>query len=156
MSIKFDMRELTDKLVKVQAATQELPQIAEKVKAETLGHAIIGANRSIYDTTPGAYQRTRDFLRGLNTSSRATRFKASVSVWNTVEYAERIERGSGPHEMNDAQIIAQAKAHPAAPVYLGRSGRNYTLPGPVIIPAGVYAGYRIGELFAKAVRAALK
>lgn len=154
--IGFDLRKLTDKLVKLQAATTQLPQIAQQAQAEALGHAIIGARRNVYDTAPGAYQRTMDYLRGFQASGRATRFKASVSVWNTVEYAERLERGEGPHEMSDAQIIAQATAHPATPVYLGRSGRNYTLPGPVVIPATVYAGYRMGDLFGKAVQAALK
>lgn len=152
MTIKFDARALTNKLVKLQAVTQELPQLAEQAKAEALGHAIIGANRSIYDTAPGAYQRTMDYLRGLNTSSRATRFKASVSVWNTVEYAGIVETGTGPHEMNTQQITAQAMAHPYAPTYLGRSGQNYTLPGPVVIPASVFSLYRMRELFADAVR----
>lgn len=154
--INFDLRKLTDKLVKLQATTTQLPQIAQQAQAEALGHAIIGAQRNVYDTAPGAYQRTHDLMRGLNASGRATRYTATVRVWNRVEYATYVETGTGPHEMTPAQIIAQARVHPEAPTYLGRTGANYTLPGPVVIPASVYAGYRMGELFGKAVQAALK
>lgn len=154
--IDVDLRKLTDQLVKLQAVTTELPQIAQQVQAESLGHAIIGLNRSVYDTAPGAYQRTHDLMRGLNTSSRATRFTATVRVWNAVEYAPYVETGTGPHEMTPAQIIAQARAHPEAPTYMGRTGQNYTLPGPVVYPAAVFAGYRMGQLFSEKVRAVLR
>lgn len=154
--IDLDLRDLTDTIVKLQAACDSLPQVAEKVRGEALGHAIIGANRNVYDTAPGRYQRTQDYLRGFQASGRASRNIATVSVWNTVDYAARLETGSGPHEMTAEQIAAQASANPYAPLYFGRSGQKYSLPGSVVIPAAVFALYRMQELFAQKVRAVVK
>lgn len=153
--IDFDLRAVTDALVKLEGACDQMPQIAEQARAEALGHMIIGANRSVYQTPAGRYQRTGDYLRGFQARSRATKNTASVTVWNDVDYAANIELGSGPHEMTPQQIAAQAAANPYAPLYFGRSGQKYMLAGPAVYPAAVFALYRMQELFAGKVRRAL-
>lgn len=156
--IRLDMRRLTDALLKLQRATEELPAITKRVEQEALGHAILGARRNVYDTPAGLYERTEDYLRGFHTRSRSTRFTGTVQVWNDVEYAAAIEYGQGPHEVNAAQVQAIASPNPAAPVYLGRQGADgrYVLPGPAVIPATVFAVYRMRELFAEEVRKAVR
>lgn len=154
--IEFDARKLTDVLVKVEAAADQLPRIAETARAEALAKAQIQARRNVYDTTPGVYERTETYLRGFRASRRVTRNTATVSVWNIADYAEVIETGTGPHEMTPAQIVAQAAPNPYAPLYFGRSGEKYSLPGPAVIPAAVFALYRMQELFAGEVKKALR
>lgn len=145
--IDIDLRDFTDFLTKLEGVCDSLPHIAERVKDEALGHAIIGAHRNVYDTPAGAYERTQDYLRGFHTSSRATKNTASVSVWNDVDYAEAIEVGSGPHEMTMPQLQAQATPNPYAPPYFGRSGLKYSLAGPALVPAQVFALVRLQDLF---------
>lgn len=156
--IKLDMRELTDALVKVDAVCDELPQIAGQVQQEALAHLILGAGRNIYDTTAGAYERTQDLLRGLDARSRAGRNTASVTVSGSAPYHAYVELGTGPHEtsVQQAQAVALANPNPAAPLYLGRSGVNYSLPGPIVAPGQAFALHRMGELFAGKVGAALR
>lgn len=156
--ITLDSRKLTDALIRAQQVTTRLPAIAKRAEEEALGHAIIGANRSVYDTPSGDYQRTQDYLRGFHARSRATRYTATVRVWNDVEYARVIEHGQGPHEMTAEQIIRHAQQRPSQPLYLGRAGADgrYVIPGPAVIPASVFAVYRMRELFAEAVRTALR
>lgn len=154
--IELDGRKLTDALVRLEKACDALPQMAQTVQGEALGHAIVGANRSVYQTTPGAYQRTYEYLRGFQATARATKNTVRVTVWNAVEYAPYIEYGVGPHEMTPAQVLAHAAANPAAPVYLGRSGQNFTLPGPAVWPAAYYAGWKLQGLFVEQVKSALR
>lgn len=152
--ISFDARRLTNALVKVEAACDSLPQIAAEVAPEALGHMIISANRSVYETAPGAYQRTRDYLRGFRSAPRATRNTATVRVWNDVDYAERVELGENPNALTPQQVVVYAQTSATSRVYLGRTGRNYTLAGPAVYPAAVYAQRRMEELFARKVQAA--
>lgn len=151
--MKIDARKLTDALVRLEQACDALPQIAEQTRAEALGHAIIGARANIYDTAPGAYERTQDYLRGLDSRSRATRNTASVTVLNRVEYAAYVEFGSQVGGAALLQTQAMLAADPAAPFTVGRSGQRYLVPGPVLTGAQVFAAYRLRELFAEKVRA---
>lgn len=154
--IDLDLRKLTDALVKLEGACDQMPQIAQQAQAEALGHAIVGARRNVYETVPGAYQRTQDYLRGFQTSSRATKNTASVTVWNDVDYSGFVEFGTGPNQMTPQQIAAQAVTHPYAPTYLGRSGQKFSLAGPAVIPSSVFALYRMRELFIQEVRKNVK
>lgn len=154
--IDLDLRAMTDTLAKLEGACDEMPQIAEQVRAEALGHAIIGAQKNVYMTPAGRYQRTMDYLRGFQTSGKATKNTATVTVWNSVDYAADVEFGSGPHEMTPQQIAAMAVHNPYAPLYLGRSGQKFMLAGPAVYPAVVFALYRMQELFAYKVRAVVR
>lgn len=155
--INLKTQKLTDALVKLEAACDTMPQIAEKVRGEALGHAILGAGANIYNTTPGAYQRTQDYLRGLDTRARSSRNRATVTVLNTTDYAPYVEFGRqvGGAALLQAQALAQMQGDPAAPFAVGRSGAQWWLAGPVVTGAQVFAVYRMRELFAKAVREAL-
>lgn len=154
--IDLDARALTEALVKLEQVCDELPQIAAQVRAEALGHAILGARRNVYDTTPGAYQRTGELLRGLDARARSTRNTATVEVSGAAPYHAYVELGTGATKFTVQQAQAQALANPspAAPLYLGRSGVNYSLPGPIVAPAQAFALYRMRELFAEKVRGA--
>ncbi len=152
--IDLDARALTDALARLERACDDLAGVAQQASAEALGHAVIGARRNVYDTTPGAYERTGDYLRGFQARGQGTKNTARVSVWNDVPYAPYIEYGTGPYEMPLAQIVAQAAANPLAPLHFGRSGQRYMVAGPAVYPAAVFALYRMRELFAGKVRGA--
>lgn len=154
--IKLDGRRLTNALVKLEQACDAMPQIAETVRAEALGHLILGARVNIYSTTPGAYRRSQDLLRGLDTRSRASRNRASVTVLNTVEYAVYVEAGQDGMSLAMLQQLALLQNNPADSLSLGRSGMNWTAPGPIVTGAQVFALRRMQELFSQKVRAAVK
>lgn len=154
--IKLDGRRLTNALVKLEQACDAMPQIAETVRAEALGHLILGARVNIYSTTPGAYRRSQDLLRGLDTRSRASRNRASVTMLNTVEYAVYVETGQDGMSLAQLQQLALLQSNPADPLSLGRSGVNWTAPGPIVTGAQVFALRRMQELFSQKVRAAVK
>lgn len=158
MTIKLDARALTDALVKLQKATEQLPQLAAQVEGEALGHAVLGAQASVYSTAPGQYQRTQEYLRGFHSSHQATRHTASVSVWNSTDYAGYIEYGVGPHAMTPAQLLQHIGSNPAQPLYLGRQGADgrYVLPGPAVWPAAYYAAWKLSQMFGDEVRRNLR
>lgn len=156
--MEFDDQALSAALDGVAEACDALPQIAAQVRAEALGHLILGARRNIYDTAPGAYQRTGELLRGLDARARSARDTAVITVSGSAPYHAYVELGTGAY----AQTVAQAKAlalaspDPAVPLSVGRSGVNYTLPGPIVAPAQVFALHRMSELFARRVQGALR
>lgn len=153
--ITFDDRELLAALAKLEAACDELPQIAETVSGEALGHAILGARLNIYNTTAGAYQRTQEYLRGLDARPQASKNRASVTVSNSSEYALYVETGRG-FTLLGLQGVALENSNPSEPITFGRSGQQWYLPGPVITGAQAFAFYRLQELFGEKVRAALR
>lgn len=150
--IEFDLRKLTDQLVKLEQAAA-LPEIAETVKGEALGHAIIGAQVNIYLTAPGEYQRTGGYLRGLRTMAKATRHTASVTVQNDETYAAYVEGGRDGLSLAMLQHLAGMQQDPSRPLTLGRSGQQWTIPAPVLIGAQAFALHRMKELFAQKVQA---
>lgn len=152
MKIDFDLRKLTDQLVKLELATA-LPEIAEKVKGETLGHAIIGAQTNIYLTAPGEYERTGDYLRGLRTAAKATRHTVSVTVQNDETYAVYVEAGRDGLSLAMLHHLAGMQQDPSKPFTLGRSGQKWIIPGPVVTGAQFFALHRMKQLFAEKVRA---
>ncbi|GGR68247.1 hypothetical protein GCM10008959_32920 [Deinococcus seoulensis] len=150
--INLDDRALSAALARIEQAANDLPAIAERTRAETLGHLIIGANANIYATQPGAYRRTGEYLRSLHATARVTPLTATVTASNDAEYARDIETGETGNLMQ-LQAQAAARGNPRAAFTLGRSGINWALPGPVITGAQAFAAYRLRELFVLRVRA---
>ena len=151
--LDLDARELTEALGRVLGVCSNLSEIAAQAESEALGHAILGLQRNVYDTTPGAYVRTQNLLRGLQSSSRSSTNLASVTVRNTEPYALFVELGQAPNDLSVQQDQAYAAANkdPARPLSFGRSGKSYTLAGPFIAPAQFYALWRMGQLFGEKV-----
>lgn len=149
--ITLDDRALSAALARLEQAAAELPAIAEQTRAETLGHLIIGANANIYATQRGAYQRTGEYLRGLNATARVTALTATVIASNDADHARVVEVGKGGNLLQ-LQAQAAARSNPRAAFALGRSGINWARPGPVITGAQAFAAYRLRELFVLRVR----
>lgn len=151
--LDLDARMLTEALGRVLGVCGDLGEIAAQAEGEALGHAILGLRRNVYDTTPGAYVRTQDLLRGLQSSSTSSTNLASVTVRNTEPYALYVElgQGAGGLSVQQDQAIAAASTDPANPLSFGRSGRNYTVAGPFIAPAQFYALHRMAELFGQKI-----
>lgn len=154
--IDLDIRALDETLTRLQRSGDELPQIAARVRAEALGHALLGARLNIYNTAPGAYQRTQDYLRGLDATGRGTRTTASVTVSNGTEYAAHVEAGVGGMSYAMLQHLALTQPDPSQPFTLGRSGVRWMIPGPILTGAQVFALYRMQELFAANVGVSIR
>ena len=150
--IEFDDRALTAALTRLEQASADLPAIAEQVRAETLGHLIIGANANIYATQRGAYQRTGEYLRGLNATARVTALTATVTASNDADHARDVEMGETGNLLQ-LQAQAAARSKPREAFTLGRSGINWARPGPVVTGAQAFAAYRLRELFVLRARA---
>lgn len=151
-SINVDDRALRALFQGVLDACDELPVIAARVEAETLGHLILGAQANIYNTTPGAYERTQDYLRSLNARARATRTGIRVTVSSDSPYASAIEYGRDAVDPAQLQARAEARPDPSRPFTVGRSGQAWWLPGPIITGAQVFAARRMEELLCKSIR----
>jgi len=151
-SINVDDRALRALFQGVLDACDELPVIAARVEAETLGHLILGAQANIYNTTPGAYDRTQDYLRSLNARARATRTGIRVTVSSDSPYASAIEYGRDAVDPAQLQARAEARPDPSRPFTVGRSGQAWWLPGPIITGAQVFAARRMEELLCKSIR----
>lgn len=154
--IDVDDRALRALFQGVLDACDELPAIAARVEAETLGHLILGAQANIYNTTPGAYDRTQDYLRSLDAKARATRTGIRVTVSSDSPYASLIEYGRDGVDPTQLQAQAEAQADPSQPFTVGRSGQAWWLPGPVITDAQVFASRRMQDLFSKELPLALR
>lgn len=154
--IDVDDRALRALFQGVLDACDELPAIAARVEAETLGHLILGAQANIYNTTPGAYDRTQDYLRSLDAKARATRTGIRVTVSSDSPYASLIEYGRDGVDPTQLQAQAEAQADPSQPFTVGRSGQAWWLPGPVITGAQVFASRRMQDLFSKQLPLALR
>ncbi|WP_231557243.1 hypothetical protein [Deinococcus sp. YIM 77859] len=155
MGITIDGRATTDALTRLLAACDDLSEVAERARAEALGHAILGARANIYNTTPGAYQRTQEYLRGLDAQGRAGRTTATVTVSNSTPYAPYVELGRTGLGYEALQALALAQPDPGSPLTLGRSGQRWFLPGPILTGAQAFALYRMRELFVEKVRGVL-
>ena len=155
--IEFQGKTLADALKRIGQAAEQPSALAKAAEAEVLGHAQLGARRNIYDSAPGAYRRTGDLLRAMNVSSSASAGRATVTVGNTASYALAVELGNSPGiSVAQDQALSAANRNPEAPISLGRSGRAFTVAGPFIGPAQAYGLYKMGQLFAAAVRRELR
>lgn len=151
MKITLNDDRLRRALERLDALPDQLPAIAAQVQGETLGMAVINARANIYNTAPGAYQRTQDYLRGLNAQARATQTRVQVTVSNDSDHALPVETGrGGTLPALQAQALARGGAI-AAPFTLGRSGVNWFKPGPIITGTQVFAAKRMQRLFADQV-----
>ncbi|GGO22226.1 hypothetical protein [Deinococcus humi] len=152
--ITFDDRELLAVLAKLEAACDELPQIAETVRGEALGHAQLQSDLNIYRTTPGKYVRTGAFRQGIQARQTAAKNSASVTIINAVDYALYVEVGRQGMDLGVLQTMALA--NPGQLLTLGRSGQNWTIAAPVVTAAQAFALYRLQQLFVLAVKNAVK
>ncbi|WP_019585219.1 hypothetical protein [Deinococcus apachensis] len=150
--INLEARALTNALIKLEQACDELPQIAEQARAEALGHLWIGADRNVYSTPPGARPRTGELREGLDARSRATKNTGTVEVRGTAAHTLWVELGREGMTIPALQALAAANSNPYAPISLGRSGLNYTKAGPILTPAQAFALFRLKELFVGKVR----
>ncbi|WP_155300960.1 hypothetical protein [Deinococcus kurensis] len=153
---ELDLRKLTDTLTRLIGACDSMPEIAQQTEREALGHLILGARRNIYDTTPGAYQRTQDYLRGLHARGSSTLNTANVRVWNEVEYATAVEAGREGMSFAMLSQLAALQPDPSQPLSLGRSGKRWQVAAPVVTGAQVYAQHRLAQLFVQKIERALR
>lgn len=131
---------------------EALPQVAATVQGETLGMAVVAAQANVYNTVPGAYQRTGDYLRSLGANAQATKTGIRVKVWSDSEYARFIEYGqAGTPQQLQALALVQTRIN--SPLTLGRSGQAWWIAGPVLTSAQVYAARRMRDLLVKQVLA---
>ena len=133
------------------AIPQRFPQMAQTVRGETLGMAIVAAQANIYHTVPGAYQRTQDYLRSLDAQAQSTQQGVTVRVWSSSDYAAYIEygrQGAQPQQL----VTAALGRNINTPLTLGRSGRAWWIAGPVLTSAQVYAARRLHQLLLEAIK----
>lgn len=115
-------------------------------------HAILGLNASVYDTEPGAYERTQTLRNSVY--SKVLSNTIGVEVGATEDYASHVEYGTSVNALSEAQLLqaTQGRGKPETPLVFGRSGVRYTLPGPFILPAAMYGKTLIEKAFITAVK----
>lgn len=153
MGFKVTNRRGLDALERLTNIDQMLPQVAATVQGEALGMAVMAARANIYNTTPGAYQRTGEYLRSLHVNATTGRGTVKVQLSSTSEYAAAIEYGRENTSPAMLQALALAQTRLNKPLTLGRSGQTWWLAGPVLTSAQVYAARRMREMLVKQVLA---
>ena len=145
-----DLKKAAASIERDMRAAQAL--IAEQ--AEDL--AIRGTNLGVYNTEPGRqYVRTGDLLRSISALALSTApSNFGVRVQNTSEHASQVEYGTYRDEIGPFQAseLARQGGGTRQPLYLGRSGRNYTRPNPAITRAAIYASYALADAYQKTLR----
>lgn len=155
IKIKTNARELEKRLRAARRVSTQMKRTGAQAARRAEVHARMGADLNIYDTTPGDYQRTGNLRRGIGSDWSFQGNELTVTVFNDVKYARRVERGGPPVTSNIRQLILQPGRFAAAPITVGRSGLAHTLPGPMLEPAAYYAATYITEEFKRRVLAAL-
>jgi len=121
------------------AVLSEIPNIAKNVSREALRRAQDGLERSVYGTVPGrVYVRTGTLRRSVTVRILPRVNSISLELYARAPYASDIEYGSNP-AMSEATLTLIAEATGGQVTSFGRSGRHYTLPGPFLLPASMYA-----------------
>ncbi len=107
---------------------------------------------SVYGTAPGAvYIRTGN-LKSLGNTSASDISKNGVftiKLASSVDYASDIEYGSGTSEIDPGLLQQLSEASQGKGITFGRSGINYMLPGPFIMPATVKSRITMEAIFNK-------
>ena len=154
--MKFES-DIESRLLKLLAACDDNKDIAQQVSSEAKAHAQSGAMANIYDTSPGKYERTHALFNSLRSSGTSNKSGATVEVSGGVDYMTDVELGRKEGHSTAEELWEYARARdPQKPLKLGRSGRNYMIAGPILIPAASFAAWRMQQRFAEKVKAALK
>lgn len=109
---------------------------------------------SVYGTTPGSvYVRTGNLKSPANTSASNLSQNRTyvIRLASDATYASDIEYGSGASEIDPALLQQLSEASGGKGIVFGRSGINYMLPGPFVLPATVKARISIESAFNKAL-----
>lgn len=145
-----NLDQMLKKLDELAEVGRQIPttQIASQVEQ----HALLGLNASVYDTEPGAYERTQALRNSVY--SKALSGVLGFEVGATEDYASHVEYGTSVNALSEAQLLqaTQGRSKPDAPLVFGRSGVRYTLPGPFILPAAMYGKTLMEKAFVTAVK----
>lgn len=117
-----------------------LTPIAKQGERAALLHARRGLELNVYGTVSGEYDRTGHLRTELFADSVANAGTLGITVGDRAPYASEIEFGTGPYELNQAQLQAYLDALPRGGLLrFGRTGQAYLLPGPYVGPALMFA-----------------
>lgn len=128
-----------------QRVERELAQMAARAEKDALGMAIQGAQRGVYSTPEGGYDRTGLYLKSIYAAAKSTAGRVEVVVGDSAPYASYLEYGSLGAAIPEPQAeqLAQALGTKRAALYLGRSGKKWIKPNPAITRAALFAGLRM-------------
>lgn len=128
-----------------QRVEREVAQMAARAEQDALGMAIQGAQRGVYSTPEGGYDRTGLYLKSIYAAAKATGGRVEVVVGDRAPYASYLEYGSLGAAIPAAQAeqLAAALGTKRAALYLGRSGKKWIKPNPAITRAALFAGLRM-------------
>ena len=136
----------------------EVRLASREVASQAKELAQTGTNVGVYLTPPGHYLRSGDLLARIDAQPELIGpGRYAVTVLNDSEHASQVEYGSQYGDQREvlspesAAQLAERLGDSFTPLYLGRSGSNYTAPNPAITRAAVWAGYALDEQFGLAL-----
>lgn len=153
MKLSFQWRGLDQVLKKLDQLADVGRQIPfQEIAGQAEQHALLGLNASVYDTEPGAYERTQALRNSVY--SKALSGVLGFEVGATADYASHVEYGTSVNALSEVQLLqaTQGRSKPESPLVFGRSGVRYTLPGPFILPAAMYGKTLMEKAFVTAVK----
>jgi len=136
-----------------QAIESQLQALAESAAIAGEQHAQRGLQANVYGTAPGAYRRTHRLKYSTYKDGTYAAGLLRVVLGDTAPYADKIEYGTGPHELSPAQLQQYLETLPKGGLLkFGRSGKAYLYPGPYIGPGLIFARYKVREQMALLVQ----
>lgn len=107
---------------------------------------------SVYGTAPGSvYVRTGNLksFGNTNASDLSKDGKYVIRLASSADYASDIEYGSGASQIDPGLLQQISEASGGNNITFGRSGINYMLPGPFVMPAAVKSKIILEATFTK-------
>jgi len=107
---------------------------------------------SVYGTAPGTvYIRTGNLksFGNTNASDLSKDGKYIIKLSSSADYASDIEYGSGTSQIDPGLLQQISEASGGNNISFGRSGINYMLPGPFVMPATVKSRIILEATFIK-------
>ncbi|GGR31482.1 hypothetical protein [Deinococcus ruber] len=139
------------------AIESKLQALAETAAIAGEQQAQRGLTANVYGTEPGKYRRTKRLKFSTYKDGQYSGGVLRVILGDTAPYADKIEYGTGPHELSPAQLQQYLDVLPRGGLLrFGRSGKAYLYPGPYIGPGLIFARYRVREGVALIVQKAMK
>lgn len=150
MGIKFnadsfirDLKKLEEKI------STEMTKQTDVISAAANIDLQANLYNSVYGTEPGSYIRTGYLKSYTNTNASTVNTDGvyAIRLASTADYASDIEYGTGDKEISESMLRQLSEAAGGVGITFGRSGRQWMLPGPFIMPATIKSRLSLENAF---------
>lgn len=130
----------------------ETSKIVTLVKRTAYQRMVEGVDLNVYNTEPGTvYKRTGDLRRGIFSIGSHSGDIAQFDLGDRIDYATDIEYGKARFAISEGNARSTADLKNGEIYSIGRSGKNFSVPGPYIWPATAFSELQFALEFQKMI-----